>query len=133
MIDSRGNNTHGGNFFIGQIDSLKVGEKYTLLIEKSFGAQQLKFDFNRLTPVTNSRSAAVGELISGVLAGRGDRQIIELDLTAGQLIQLTSNLDPLNAQVRWLDIHVNNDLAAQGIDPARPDRIANTRKYHVED
>lgn len=132
LIDSRSRVFNNDNYFNGQVDSLAVGEKYSLLIEKSIGTAEFKYDFRRLNPVTSSRSAAVGELISGVLAGRGDRQVIELDLAAGELIQLTSNLPLQNVRVRWLDFYVNQEFATRVVNPEIPDRIASSRKYRVE-
>lgn len=108
------------------------GRAYTLVVEKLNTAASEQFDFRRRNPLNSTRTGVVGTATTGNLAARGDRVVIELSLTAGQLLDLTSNLDPTLASVRWLDYSVNDSDGPREIDPNVPTLVGATRKYHVE-
>ncbi len=108
------------------------GRAYTLVVEKQGATASEEFSFRRRNPVNSTRNGVVGTATTGNLLARGDRVVIELSLAAGQLVDLTSNLDPALARVRWLDYSINDSGNPRDIDPDVPTLVGSTRKYRVE-
>ena len=132
LIDDNGHIVANTDFNQTLDIPVTVGRSYTLVVEKQDAFSSEQFDFKRLAPASTARTGTVGTAITGNLTARGARVVVELSLVAGQLLKLTSNLDPTLARVRWLDFTNNESDGPLEIDPSVPVLVGSTRKYHVE-
>ncbi len=132
LIDENGQVIVDSDFNLDLASDMVTGGSYWLIIEKQDAFASTSFEFQRRNTANAARNGTVGTTISGNLPTRGDRVVIEFSLVAGQLLDLTSNLDPSFARVRWLDYSINSSDGPIEIDPSVPTLIGSTRKYRVE-
>ena len=132
LLDENGQVVADSDFNLTLEADVISGRSYSLLVEKQGVLASNTIQFSRRNPVNSTRNGGVGTANSGNLLARGDRVVIEYAFTAGQLLDLTSNLDPGLARVRWLDYSINEDENPREIDPRIPFLVGSTRKYHVE-
>jgi Dockerin type I domain len=132
LIDENGQVIGESDFGLNFAADVVAGRSYTLFVEKQFVLASEQFTFNRRNTVNSARTGNLGTTSSGNLPARGDRVVIEYSLVAGQLLELTSNLDPSLASVRWLDYSINESEGPREIVPNQPILIGSTRKYRVE-
>ncbi|MDX1926160.1 MAG: dockerin type I domain-containing protein [Pirellulaceae bacterium] len=132
LIDENGTVVKESDFGLNFAAETISGRSYTLFVEKQGVLASEQFQFSRRNTVNGSRTGTVGTTSNGTLLLRGDRVVIEYSLVAGQLLDLTSNLDPGLARVSWLDYSINESDGPREIDPNVPTLVGSTRKYRVE-